>query len=283
MPAVEGNARLLNRELSWLAFNERVLQLAEDPHRPLLERAKFLAIFTTNLDEFVQVRVSGLQEQVAAGVRTPASDGLRPAEQLDAVRDRIRELTKCQTRVFLESVEPQLGAAGIVFSRWEDLDDDDRKYLVDVFQARVFPVLTPLALDPAHPFPYISNLSLNLAVQVVDPVTGETRFAHVKVPPLLPRFIVLPDHERYVPLEQVIAAQLDQLFPGMEVTGHAPFRVTRDADFELDDENDDLLEAIESVLSLRKRSGHVVRLEIDRGHAGRGPRDPRPRARARRG
>ncbi len=263
MPGVEGNARLLNRELSWLAFNDRVLQLAEDEERPLLERAKFLAIFTTNLDEFVQVRVSGLQEQVAAGVRTPAPDGLRPADQLDAVRDRIRELTERLTRVFLQSVEPQLGAAGIVFSRWEDLDDDDRKYLVDVFQARVFPVLTPLALDPAHPFPYISNLSLNLAVQVVDPVTEETRFARVKVPPLLPRFIVLPDHERYVPLERVIAAQLDQLFPGMTVTGHAPFRVTRDADFELDDENDDLLEAIESVLSLRKRSGHVVRLEID--------------------
>ncbi len=263
MRAVEGNARLLNRELSWLAFNERVLQLAEDPNRPLLERAKFLAIFTTNLDEFVQVRVSGLQEQVAAGVRTASSDGLRPAEQLDAVRDLIRELTERQTHVFLRSVGPQLGAAGIVFSRWEDLDDDDRKYLVDVFQARVFPVLTPLALDPAHPFPYISNLSLNLAVQVVDPVTDETRFARVKVPPLLPRFIVLPDHERYVPLEQVIATQLDQLFPGMKVTGHAPFRVTRDVDFELDDENDDLLEAIESVLSLRKRSGHVVRLEID--------------------
>jgi polyphosphate kinase len=255
--------RLLNRELSWLAFNARVLELAEDTTRPILERAKFLAIFTTNLDEFVQVRVSGFQEQVVAGVRTTSPDGMRPTEQLDALRAEIRRLVARQAEVFNDGVRPELAASGIVFCDWADLDDDDRKHLVEVFHARVFPVLTPLAVDPAHPFPYISSLSLNLAVQVVDPATGEERFARVKVPPLLPRFLVLPDNLRVVPLEQVIAAHLDQLFPGMEITGHHPFRVTRDADFELDDENEDLLEAIESVLTLRKRSGHVVRLEVD--------------------
>ncbi len=263
MQPVDDPGRLLNRELSWLAFNARVLELAADTQRPVLERAKFLAIFTTNLDEFVQVRVSGLQEQVVAGVRTTSPDGRRPTEQLDAVRAEIRRLVSRQAEVFTQGVLPELAACGIVFSEWADLDDDDRKYLVDVFHARVFPVLTPLAVDPAHPFPYISSLSLNLAVQVLDPDTGEERFARVKVPPLLPRFLVLPDHQRVVALEQVIAAHLDQLFPGMTITAHYPFRVTRDADFELDDENEDLLEAIESVLTLRKRSGHVVRLEVD--------------------
>ncbi len=260
MPAPE---TLVNRELSWLAFNARVLQLAEDPARPLLERVKFLAIFATNLDEFVQVRVSGLQEQVTAGVVAPSPDGLRPAQQLDLVRDEIRRLVTNQAQLFTTAITAELHDAGIVFSNWHELDDDDRKFLVEVFQTRVFPVLTPLAVDPAHPFPYISNLSLNLAVKVIDPLTGEERFARVKVPPLLPRFVVMPDGERFVPLEQVIAAHLDQLFPGMTIAAHYPFRVTRDADFELDDENDDLLEAIESVLNLRKRSGHVVRLEID--------------------
>ncbi len=254
---------LLNRELSWLAFNARVLQLVEDPTRPLLERVKFLAIFATNLDEFVQVRVSGLQEQVAAGVVAPSPDGLRPAQQLELVRDEIRRLLADHARAFTAEIRPALQDVGIGFSHWHELDDDDRKYLVEVFQTRVFPVLTPLAVDPAHPFPYISNLSLNLAVKVIDPMTAEQRFARVKVPPLLPRFIVMPDGVRFVPLEQVIAAHLDQLFPGMTVAAHYPFRVTRDADFELDDENEDLLEAIESVLNLRKRSGHVVRLEID--------------------
>lgn len=263
MRLVEPHPRLLNRELSWLDFNARVLELAADAGRPVLERAKFLAIFATNLDEFVQVRVSGLQEQVEAGLRGTSEDGLRPAEQLGAVRARIQSLVARQTELFTQVVAPELEANGIVLSDWEDLDDDDRKYLIDVFQAQVFPVLTPLAVDPAHPFPYISNLSLNLAVQVQDPTTGEERFARVKVPPILPRFVVMPDGERFVALERVIAAHLDLLFPGMRVTGHHPFRVTRDADFELDDENEDLLEAIESVLTLRQRSGHVVRLEID--------------------
>jgi polyphosphate kinase len=255
--------RLLNRELSWLDFNARVLALAEDEDRPLLERCKFLAIFSTNLDEFVQVRVSGLQEQVAAGVRLKTADGMNPLEQLRAIRTRVNELVTRQAAVFTKEVAPALEEVGIVFSNWEDLDDDDREFLVEVFAANVFPVLTPLAVDPAHPFPYISTLSLNLAVVVRDPKTGEQRFARVKVPPLLPRFVVMPDGERFVPLEQVIAAHLEELFPGMEVLAHHPFRVTRDADFELADEDEDLLEAIESVLTLRKRSGHVVRLEVD--------------------
>ncbi|HEY7437840.1 MAG TPA: RNA degradosome polyphosphate kinase [Acidimicrobiia bacterium] len=255
--------RLLNRELSWLDFNARVLALAEDTERPLLERCKFLAIFSTNLDEFVQVRVSGLQEQVAAGVRLSTPDGMNPLEQLRAIRARIDELARRHAEVFTIEVAPALEAAGIVFANWEDLDDGDRAAMVETFEQSVFPVLTPLAVDPAHPFPYISNLSLNLAVVVRDPKTEEQRFARVKVPPLLPRFVVTPDGERFVPLEQVIAAHLAELFPGMEILSHHPFRVTRDADFELEDEDEDLLEAIESVLTLRKRSGHVVRLEVD--------------------
>ncbi|MGZ4753562.1 MAG: RNA degradosome polyphosphate kinase [Acidimicrobiia bacterium] len=255
--------RLLNRELSWLDFNARVLALAEDAERPLLERAKFLAIFATNLDEFVQVRVSGLQEQVVAGIRSRTADGMDPVQQLRAISARIDELVTRQAELFTKEIAPALEDVGIAFSKWDELDDDDREYLVDVFDASVFPVLTPLAVDPAHPFPYISNLSLNLAVVVRDPESGEQRFARVKVPPLLPRFVVMPDGERFVPLEQVIAAHLDGLFPGMEILTHHPFRVTRDADFELEDEDADLLEAIESVLTLRKRSGHVVRLEVD--------------------
>lgn len=254
---------MLNRELSWLDFNARVLALAEDAERPLLERAKFLAIFATNLDEFVQVRVSGLQEQVVAGIRSKTPDGMDPLQQLRSISIRLDELVTRQAELFTKEIAPALEDVGIAFSKWDELDDDDREYLVDVFDRTVFPVLTPLAVDPAHPFPYISNLSLNLAVVVRDPQTREQRFARVKVPPLLPRFVVMPDGERFVPLEQVIAAHLDGLFPGMEIITHHPFRVTRDADFELEDEDADLLEAIESVLTLRKRSGHVVRLEVD--------------------
>ncbi len=255
--------RLLNRELSWLDFNARVLALAERTDVPLLERAKFLAIFSTNLDEFFQVRVSGLQEQLASGVRSRSPDGLDAAEQLRAVRARVDELVSHQCRVFTKELIPALEEEGIRFSNWSDLDLPERDFLVQVFEERVFPVLTPLAVDPAHPFPYISNLSLNLAVIVRHPGTGEERFARVKVPPLLDRFIVTADGERFVPLEQVIAAHLDRLFPGMEVVEHHPFRVTRDADFDLEDEAEDLLEAIEHVLHRRRRAGHVVRLEVD--------------------
>ncbi len=255
--------RYLNRELSWLEFNARVLVLAEDASVPLLERAKYLAIFSQNLDEFFQVRVSGLQEQLASGLRVISPDGLDLLDQLRAIRARVEELVSHQVRIFTKDVAPALEEVGIRFPRWDELDDEDRSYLVGVFAERVFPVLTPLAVDPAHPFPYISNLSLNLAVVVRDPATGEERFARVKVPPLLPRFVVMPDQERFVPLEQVIATRLDVLFPGMEILAHHPFRVTRDADFELEDEAEDLLEAIETVLRQRSRSGHVVRLEVD--------------------
>jgi polyphosphate kinase len=264
-PALEHEPQLryLNRELSWLDFNGRVLALAEDPAVPLLERAKFLAIFSENLDEFFQVRVAGLSRQVEAGVRTPSPDGRDAAEQLRAIRELVDELVSRQATVFTKDVAPALEEVGIRFADWDDLSDADRAHLVAVFEERVFPVLTPLAVDPAHPFPYISNLSLNLAAVVRDPSTGLVRFARVKVPPLLPRFVVMPDNERFVPLEQVIAARLDALFPGMEILARHPFRVTRDADFELSDDAEDLLEAMESVLRRRTKFGRVVRLEVD--------------------
>jgi polyphosphate kinase len=261
--STEDPERFLNRELSWLAFNERVLALAEDPTRPLLERAKFCAIFTSNLDEFFQVRVSALQEQVAAGVRKAPPDGLRPLDQLRAIRRRVDGLTERLARTFRTEIVPALNKVGVQFTDWADLDDSDREYLDAVFEQQVYPVLTPLAVDPAHPFPYISNLSLNLAVSVRDPATGIERFARVKVPPLLSRFIVMPDEERFIALEQLIAAHLPRLFPGMQVVNHFPFRVTRDADFELADEAEDLLAAMEVVLRQRSKFGHVVRLEID--------------------
>jgi polyphosphate kinase len=257
------SARFLNRELSWLEFNARVLALAEDQRRPLLERAKFLAIFASNLDEFFEVRVAGLQEQLDAGVRTRSPDGLDPAEALRQIRDQARDLMERQTTAFTKDVAPALEEAGIRFPDWSELDDDARAELAQVFEARVYPVLTPLAVDPSHPFPYISNLSLNLAVVVRDPASGEERFARVKVPPTLPRFVALADGERFVALEQLIAAHLDRLFPGMEVLAHHPFRVTRDADFELEDEDEDLLEAIETVLHQRSKFGQMVRLEVD--------------------
>jgi polyphosphate kinase len=260
---VEADARYLNRELSWLDFNARVLALAEDPELPLLERAKFLAIFSDNLDEFFQVRVSGLKEQLLAGVRSTSPDGLDQVEQLRAIRDRVQDLVARQTATFTKDVAPALEEAGIRFADWSELDADDRARLTRTFEDRIFPVLTPLAVDPAHPFPYISNLSLNLAVLVRNPNTGEERFARVKVPSLLPRFVELPDQHRFVPLEQVIAAHLDELFPGMEILEHHPFRVTRDADIELNDEAEDLLAAMELVLRQRTKFGVAVRLEVD--------------------
>jgi polyphosphate kinase len=260
---VSSDVRYLNRELSWLDFNARVLALAEDASLPLLERAKFLAIFSSNLDEFFQVRVSGLQEQLAAGVRSNAPDGLDQVEQLRSIRERVEELVARQARVFTKDVAPALEESGVAFADWEELDDDQQAALTREFEARIFPVLTPLAVDPAHPFPYISNLSLNLAVAVRHPATREERFARIKVPPLLPRFVALPGETRFVPLEQVIAAHLDALFPGMEILAHHPFRVTRDADFELTDEAEDLLAAMESVLRQRTKFGVAVRLEVD--------------------
>ncbi|HEY5153179.1 MAG TPA: RNA degradosome polyphosphate kinase, partial [Acidimicrobiales bacterium] len=253
----------LNRELSWLDFDGRVLALAEDPEVPLLERAKFLAIFSQNLDEFFQVRVAGLKDQVAAGVTSTTPDGRTPAQQLVDVRREAERLNDRALVIFSDQIVPALREFGIVFSGWDELDDDDRKYLDQVFEERIYPVLTPLAVDPGHPFPYISDLSLNLAVVVRDPTTRARRFARVKVPLLLPRFVVMPDGERFVALEQVIAAHLQSLFPGMDIEGQYPFRVTRNADLTLEDEDaEDLLIAVEFELR-RRRFGKAVRLEID--------------------
>jgi len=257
--------RYLNRELSWIDFNERVLALAEDERIPLLERAKFLAIFAQNLDEFFQVRVAGLKDQVAAGLTATSPDGLTPARQLAEIRQRLNVAVPRLQSDFLERVAPALAEAGIKLSSWNELDEDDEKFLVEAFEDRIFPVLTPLAVDPGHPFPYISSLSLNLAVVVRDPVLNEQRFARVKVPDILPRFVVLPDGERFIPLEQVIAAHLDQLFPGMAIEQHHAFRVTRNADLTVEEEEaDDLLAAVEIELR-RRRFGRAVRLELDAG------------------
>ncbi len=261
--ALGDQPRFLNRELSWLEFNARVLALADDLQVPLLERVKFLAIFSSNLDEFFQVRVAALKDMVAAHLGSTSPDGRTAARQLEEISDRVGTLVSEQEAIYHDRVKPALAAAGIWISDWEDLDDEDRKYLIDVYEQRIFPVLTPLSFDPGHPFPYISNLSLNLGVTVADPDTGEHRFARVKVPPLLPRFVITPDGERFVPLEQVIAAHLATLFNGMDVVDFVPFRVTRNADLTLEEEEaDDLLAAVEMELR-RRRFGRAVRLEVD--------------------
>jgi len=261
--AAEGPSRFINRELSFLDYGSRVLATAEDRSQPVLERAKFLAIFSEHLDEFFQVRVAALKDQIEAGLSPTSPDGLTALDQLREIRSRVEDLVKRLSKTFLDDVVPQLASVGIVLSDWATLDDDDRDYLVRVFEERIYPVLTPLAVDPGHPFPYISNLSLNLAVSVLDPESGERRFARLKVPPLLSRFVVMPDGERFVALEQVIAAHLAALFPGMEIESHFPFRVTRKADLTVDEEEaDDLLAAIELELR-RRRFGQAVRLEVD--------------------
>jgi len=257
-----GPERFSNRELSWLEFGARLLELAEDDRVPLLERCKFLAIFSEGLDEFFQVRVAGLKDQVDAGLRTRSADGLRPSEALRAIGARVTELVERQSHIFLDSVVPALAEAGVRVADWSSLDDADRLHLTEAFNRQIFPVLTPLSVDPGHPFPYISNLSLNLIVRVGDPVNGVERVARVKVPPLLPRFVVMPDGERFVALEQIIAAQLATLFPDMVIGEHYAFRVTRNADLALEeDEADDLLAAVEMELR-RRRFGRAVRLEV---------------------
>ena len=256
--------RFLNRELSWLEFNARVLALAEDAALPLLDRVKFLAIYAQNLDEFFQVRVAGLQEQRDAGVGAATPEGSTPGDQLDAIRLRVEKLCVRADRVLGSELIASLEKADIRLVTWEQLEPDEREHLAQEFQERIFPVLTPLSVDPSHPFPYISSLSLNLAAVVRDPMTGGRRFARVKVPPLLPRFLPLPDTGRFIPLEQVIAANLGELFPGMEIVGHHVFRITRDADVELEeDEGEDLLAAVETVLRRRRRGATPVRLEVD--------------------
>ena len=258
------SGRYINRELSLLDFNARVLALAEDPSRLLLERVRFLAIFSRNIDEFFQVRVGGLLTQRQAGIEAVSPDGMTASEQLAAIRERVRSLVDRESRVFVDELVPALEAARIEFVAWEDLDDVAHGHLDRVFEEQIFPVLTPLAVDPAHPFPYISNLSLNLVVVVNDPQTLERRVARLKVPPLLPRFLALPDAQRFVAIEQVIAAHLTRLFPGTDIESHHVFRVTRNADFQLEEEAEDLLEAVQGVLHRRRRSPEAVRLELDR-------------------
>lgn len=258
----EGERRYINRELSQLDFNRRVLALAASEEQPLLERAKFLAIFSNSLDEFFQVRVAGLKDQLAAGLPGTAPDGLSVPDQLRAIRDEVQQLLALRARLLRERVVPQLAERGIRLVSWGSLGPADMAYFETVFEERLFPVLTPLAVDPGHPFPYISNLSLNLAVMVRDPQRGDRRFARVKVPPLLPGFLALPDGERFVPLEQVIAAFLGELFPGMEIESYQAFRVIRNADLTLgEEEADDLLEAVEMELR-RRRFGRAVCLEL---------------------
>ncbi len=254
--------RFLDRELSWLAFNARVLELAEDEELPLLERTRFLAIFASNLDEFFMVRVAGLKRRMAAGVAVRAASGYMPREVLEGVWAKSRDLAARHATAFHESVLPQLVAEGIELLRWDELEADEQKRMHGLFRERVFPVLTPLAVDPAHPFPYISGLSLNLAVVVRNPRTASEHFARVKVPPLLPRFLPLAE-QRFVPLEDVIAAHLTQLFPGMEVLQHHNFRVTRNEDVEVEeDDAENLLQAMERELT-RRRFGPPVRLEVE--------------------
>jgi polyphosphate kinase len=252
----------INREISWLQFNDRVLAMAADPEIPLLERLKYLAIFSSNLDEFFMVRVSGLRDQVEAGMVTRGSDGWTPSETLEAIAKHVGPSIERLVRVFLDEVVPAMAEAGLRIADMSELSRQDLDFLRDYFQRQVFPVLTPLAVDPSHPFPYISNLSLSLAVTVRDPGTTRDRFARVKVPGILPRFVPLGDGNTFVPLEQVVATHLDKLFPGMNVVEAHPFRVTRDADIELaEDEADDLLVAVEQELR-RQRFGAVVRLEV---------------------
>ncbi len=276
-PVEEGlpTDRYLERELSWLQFNERVLQLAMDPDVPLLERARFLAIFSSNLDEYFMVRVAGLKRRIATGLAVRTAAGIEPRELLDRIAHVAHELMDQQAMVFQHDVRPALEAEGIEIVRWDALDDDARDPLHHFFADRVFPVLTPLAVDPAHPFPYISGLSLNLAVLLENPKTGVEHFARLKVPPNLPRYIRIagaapvavtePEEEpkRFVPLEDVIAAHLDQLFPGMTVHEHFTFRVTRNEDVEVEEDDvENLLTALEKELT-RRRFGPPVRLEVD--------------------
>ena len=260
--------RYLNRELSWLDFNARVLALAADTSLPLLERAKFLAIFASNLDEFYMVRVAGLKRRDEMGLSVRSADGLTPREQLRRINERTQQIASRHAHVFLDSVRPALSDEGIVIVTWSQLDDDERSRLSNYFHEQVFPVLTPLAVDPAHPFPFVSGLSLNLAVTVKQPDDGGQHFARVKVPDNVDRFVELSPRQgssdvvRFLPVEELIAAFLPVLFPGLEIVEHHAFRITRNADFEVEEDRDeDLLQALERELA-RRRFGSPVRLEV---------------------
>src|ERR1700759_4473967 len=271
-PAVDNalpDDRYLNRELSWLDFNARVLALAADTSLPLLERAKFLAIFASNLDEFYMVRVAGLKRRDEMGLSVRSADGLTPREQLRQIGEQTQQIATSHARVFLDSVRPGLAKEGIHVVPWADVDDAERDQLGTYFNEQVFPVLTPLAVDPAHPFPFVSGLSLNLAVTVRQPEDGGQHFARVKVPDNVDRFVELDERPgadrkevRFLPMEEMIAAFLPVLFPGMDIVEHHAFRITRNADFEVEEDRDeDLLQALERELA-RRRFGSPVRLEI---------------------
>ncbi|MBX7430690.1 RNA degradosome polyphosphate kinase [Mycobacterium sp. Y57] len=263
--------RYLNRELSWLDFNARVLALAADPSMPLLERLKFLAIFASNLDEFYMVRVAGLKRRDEMGLSVRSADGLSPREQLRRISERTQQIASRHAHVYSDAVGPALAHEGIFIVTWAELDDAERGQLSTYFHEQVFPVLTPLAVDPAHPFPFVSGLSLNLAITVKHPDDGGQHFARIKVPDNVDRFVELPvrsddtetpDVVRFLPMEELIAAFLPVLFPGLEIVEHHAFRITRNADFEVEEDRDeDLLQALERELA-RRRFGSPVRLEV---------------------
>ncbi|QAY58769.1 RNA degradosome polyphosphate kinase [Microbacterium protaetiae] len=257
--------RYLDRELSWLAFNQRVLELAEDPAQPVLERANFLAIFASNLDEFFMVRVAGLRRRILTGLAVPTNVGRSPQDVLTDISGDAHRLQLRHADAWTQLVKPALAEAGIDFLTWDELSDGERDDLYRYFQEKVFPVLTPLAVDPAHPFPYISGLSLNLAIRIRNARTGRQDFARLKVPPMLPRFVRVGDDSariRFLPLEDLIANNLADLFPGMEVLDHHAFRLTRNEDVEVEeDETENLIQALEAEL-LRRRFGPPIRLEV---------------------
>lgn len=260
--------RYLNRELSWLDFNARVLALSADPSLALLERAKFLAIFASNLDEFYMVRVAGLKRRDEMGLSVRSADGLSPREQLRRISELTQQIASRHAHVFLDSVRPALADEGISIVTWAELDETERRRLSTYFHEQVFPVLTPLAVDPAHPFPFVSGLSLNLAITVKHPDDGGQHFARIKVPDNVDRFVELfnrddsPNTVRFLPMEELIAAFLPVLFPGLEIVEHHAFRITRNADFEVEEDRDeDLLQALERELA-RRRFGSPVRLEV---------------------
>lgn len=259
--------RYIDRELSWLAFNQRVLELAEDPTVPLLERANFLAIFASNLDEFFMVRVAGLKRRIVTGLAVPTNVGRAPTDVLADINRTAYLMQQRHARCFREQVQPALAEAGVRIVDWEQLDAADREILTDYYEHHIYPVLMPLAVDPAHPFPYISGRALNLSIRVRNPGSDKIEFARLKVPQMIPRYVRVDRREsvddvRFIPLEELIANQLDGLFPGMEVMDHHVFRVTRNEDVEIEeDETENLIQALEKEL-LRRRFGPPIRLEI---------------------
>ncbi len=262
--SVNPRERLIDRELSWLAFNERVLELAENQDNPLLERCRYLAIFSSNLDDFYMIRVASVKRKLESGVTKKNTAGYSPFELLAEISKKTQELIARQTKLFHQELMPQLKQNGIEIVDWDKLTQAEIEYINKIFTKRIFPVLTPLAVDPSHPFPYISGLSLNLAVLVKQPDTNEELFARVKVPASLPRFIETAEFvgSRFIPLEKVIIANLDQLFPGMQIEDYYTFRITRNADLELEEEeSENLLESMEQEL-LRRKFGPPVRLEV---------------------